>query len=309
MLGEGDRILRRLRSDLSVEVLARGTVLEIAGPAPNVAAARQVLRELAALAGRPEAADESDVESILRLAAGSLNETGAGSAPPVMFGRRSVRARSGNQARYLEALHRSSMVFGIGPAGTGKTYLAMAVALEALLSKAVTRIVLARPAVEAGERLGFLPGTMQEKVDPYLRPLFDALHDMVEPERAEQLLARGSIEIAPLAYMRGRTLNRSFIVLDEAQNTTPAQMKMFITRLGEGSRAVISGDITQIDLPPREHSGLVDAVRVLKGVPGIEFVHFDERDVVRHPLLVEILKAYEGEHGRLRSVGDGGGRK
>src|ERR1700734_1420299 len=198
-----------------------------------------------------------------------------------------------NQRRYVEAIERHDLVFGIGPAGTGKTYLAVAMAVSALLAKRVARIILTRPAVEAGERLGFLPGTLQEKVDPYLRPLYDALFDMLESDKVEKLLERNAIEVAPIAFMRGRTLNDSFIILDEAQNSTPEQMKMVLTRQGFNSKMVVNGDITQIDLPSGKRSGLLDAVDVLKGVEGISFINFDERDVVRHSLVQRIVKAYE----------------
>ncbi len=208
-------------------------------------------------------------------------------------GQRRVSAKSVNQRRYLEAIDRFDMVFGIGPAGTGKTYLAMAQAVAFLIAKKVSRIILARPAVEAGEKLGFLPGDLQEKVNPYLRPLYDALYDMLDGERVERLMERGTIEIAPLAFMRGRTLNDSFVILDEAQNTTSEQMKMFLTRLGFGSKAVITGDITQIDLPSGRISGLVEATKVVGQVEGVSFVYFDERDVVRNKLVQLIVKAYE----------------
>jgi phosphate starvation-inducible protein PhoH and related proteins len=208
-------------------------------------------------------------------------------------GRRRIMAKSANQRRYLDAIDQLDIVFGVGPAGTGKTYLAMAQAVNYLLAKKVSRIVLARPAVEAGEKLGFLPGDLQEKVNPYLRPLYDALYDMLEVEKAERMLERGVIEVAPIAFMRGRTLNDAFVVLDEAQNTTTEQMKMFLTRLGFGSKAVVTGDITQIDLPPGRTSGLVEAISVVGKVDGIAFVHFDERDVVRHKLVQAIVKAYE----------------
>jgi len=204
-----------------------------------------------------------------------------------------VSPKSVNQRRYLDAIDRHDIVFGIGPAGTGKTYLAMAQAVTFLLQKKVTRIILARPAVEAGEKLGFLPGDLQEKVNPYLRPLYDALYDMLEVDRVERLLERGTVEIAPLAFMRGRTLNDAFVILDEAQNTTSEQMKMFLTRLGFGSKAVVTGDVTQIDLPSGRTSGLVEAMKVVSGVEGIAFIHFDERDVVRHRLVQQIVKAYE----------------
>jgi phosphate starvation-inducible PhoH-like protein len=206
--------------------------------------------------------------------------------------KRQVVPKSLNQRKYLDAIERDDIVFGVGPAGTGKTYLAMAQAVTFLVAKKVSRIVLARPAVEAGERLGFLPGDLQEKVNPYLRPLYDALYDMLETERVERLLERGTIEIAPIAFMRGRTLNDAFVILDEAQNTTSEQMKMFLTRLGFGSKAVVTGDITQIDLPAGRISGLVEALDVVGAVDGISFVHFDDTDVVRHRLVQEIVRAY-----------------
>jgi phosphate starvation-inducible PhoH-like protein len=215
------------------------------------------------------------------------------------FGRRTVQPKSGNQRRYLEAIENHDMVFGIGPAGTGKTYLAVAMAISALVSKRVNRIILARPAVEAGERLGFLPGTLQEKIDPYLRPLYDALYDMLDPERVDRYLEKNVIEIAPIAFMRGRTLNDSFVILDEAQNTTSEQMKMFVTRLGFNSKAVITGDVTQIDLPSARRSGLLEAVDVLKNVQGLSFVYFDESDVVRHHLVQRIIRAYDEHKARV----------
>ena len=208
-------------------------------------------------------------------------------------GKRRIAAKSANQRRYLEAIDQHDIVFGIGPAGTGKTYLAMAQAVSYLLAKKVSRIILARPAVEAGEKLGFLPGDLQEKVNPYLRPLYDALYDMLDVEKAEKYLERGAIEVAPLAFMRGRTLNDAFVILDEAQNTTTEQMKMFLTRLGFGSKAVVTGDVTQIDLPGGRMSGLVQAMEVVGKIEGISFVYFDERDVVRHKLVQAIVKAYD----------------
>jgi phosphate starvation-inducible PhoH-like protein len=209
------------------------------------------------------------------------------------FGKKIIVPKTINQRRYLEAIERNDLVFGIGPAGTGKTYLAVAMAVSALLAKRVSRIILTRPAVEAGERLGFLPGTLQEKVDPYLRPLYDALYDMLELEKVEKLLERGIIEVAPIAFMRGRTLNDSFIIVDEAQNATSEQAKMVLTRQGFNSKMVVNGDVTQIDLPAGKRSGLMHAEEVLKGVEGISFVYFDERDVVRHTLVQRIVKAYE----------------
>jgi phosphate starvation-inducible PhoH-like protein len=207
--------------------------------------------------------------------------------------KRTVQARSVNQQKYVEAIEQNDMTFGVGPAGTGKTYLAVAMAVAAINAKKVSRIVLVRPAVEAGERLGFLPGSLQEKVDPYLRPLYDALYDLMEPDRVEKMLEKGIIEVAPLAFMRGRTLNDAFIIMDEAQNTTVEQMKMFLTRMGNNSRAVITGDITQIDLPNPRKSGLIDAINVLDGVEGIRFCHFEDGDVVRHALVQRIVRAYE----------------
>jgi phosphate starvation-inducible PhoH-like protein len=214
-----------------------------------------------------------------------------GAARPI--GRRQVSPKTVTQRRYLEAIDQADIVFGVGPAGTGKTYLAMAQAVSFLLAKRVSRIILARPAVEAGEKLGFLPGDLQEKVNPYLRPLYDALYDMLDVERVERLLERGVIEVAPLAFMRGRTLNEAFVILDEAQNTTSEQMKMFLTRLGFGSKAVVTGDITQIDLPAGKTSGLIEALKVVAGIQGISTIHFDERDVVRHQLVQQIVKAYD----------------
>lgn len=210
-----------------------------------------------------------------------------------------MQPKSINQRRYLEAIEKHDMVFGIGPAGTGKTYLAVAMAISALQSKRVNRIILARPAVEAGERLGFLPGTLQDKIDPYLRPLYDALYDMMDPEKVDRYLEKNVIEIAPIAFMRGRTLNDSFVILDEAQNTTSEQMKMFVTRLGFNSKAVITGDITQIDLPNARRSGLLEAADVLKRVEGLAFVHFDEVDVVRHHLVQRIIRAYDEHKNRI----------
>jgi phosphate starvation-inducible PhoH-like protein len=208
-------------------------------------------------------------------------------------GKRRVAPKTVNQRRYLDAIDQNDIVFGIGPAGTGKTYLAMAQAVSFLVAKKVSRIILARPAVEAGEKLGFLPGDLQEKVNPYLRPLYDALYDMLDVERVARYLERGTIEIAPIAFMRGRTLNDSFVILDEAQNTTTEQMKMFLTRLGFGAKAVITGDITQIDLPAGRTSGLVEAMKVVSAIEGISFIYFDDRDVVRHKLVQQIVKAYE----------------
>jgi phosphate starvation-inducible protein PhoH and related proteins len=242
--------------------------------------------------------NNGDLNSMLRVLVADPKATLRGLAEAGKqrsLGRRTVQPKSLNQRRYLDAIETHDMVFGIGPAGTGKTYLAVAMAISALISKRVNRIILARPAVEAGERLGFLPGTLQEKIDPYLRPLYDALYDMLDPERVDRYLEKNVIEIAPIAFMRGRTLNDSFVILDEAQNTTSEQMKMFVTRLGFNSKAVITGDVTQIDLPSARRSGLLEAVDVLKNVQGLSFVYFDDADVVRHHLVQRIIRAYD-EH-------------
>jgi phosphate starvation-inducible PhoH-like protein len=268
----------------------------VEGEAADVAKAERVFDQLGGLVRDGYKLAKGDVKTASQLVAQDetveLREYFLRGAVRSM-GKRQVMARSVNQRRYLEAIDRHDIVFGIGPAGTGKTYLAMAQAVSFLLAKRVSRIILARPAVEAGERLGFLPGDLQEKVNPYLRPLYDALYDMMDLEKAGRLIERGTIEIAPIAFMRGRTLNDAFVILDEAQNTTSEQMKMFLTRLGFGSKAVITGDITQIDLPPGRVSGLVEAMKVVGRIDGIEFVHFDERDVVRHSLVQRIVKAYE----------------
>jgi len=264
--------------------------------ADDVGKAERVLGQLTSMMNEGYKLGKGDVKTAAQLV--SQDETVAladyfSKGTPRTSGKRQVMPKSVNQRRYLEAIEQRDIVFGIGPAGTGKTYLAMAQAVSYLLAKKISRIILARPAVEAGEKLGFLPGDLQEKVNPYLRPLYDALYDMLETDRVERLLERGAVEIAPLAFMRGRTLNDSFVILDEAQNTTSEQMKMFLTRLGFGSKAVITGDITQIDLPSGRTSGLVEAMTVVGSIEGIEFIRFDERDVVRHQLVQQIVKAYD----------------
>jgi phosphate starvation-inducible PhoH-like protein len=293
--GELDRNLRAIERLAGVKAGARGQILFLDGPAARV---REVVRlvegvEEALVRGRELAPDE--LEPLLR-------QVGEGRRPDlphegldesIPAPRKTIHPKGATQRSYLAAMRRHDIVFGIGPAGTGKTYLAMAAAMSALLRKEVGRIILARPAVEAGEKLGFLPGDIAEKINPYLRPLYDALFDMMGSERALKLVEKGVIEIAPLAFMRGRTLNDSFVILDEAQNTTTEQMKMFLTRLGFDSKAVITGDLTQIDLPDRRPSGLVEVVRILEGIEGISFVRFGERDVVRHPLVQLIIRAYE----------------
>src|SRR5499427_138330 len=298
LFGTRDENVHLLEDGLNITINLRSDSIELEGAARDVARAEQVFSDYDQLQRSGHAFSNGDLNSMLRVLVSdpkvslrSLAEAGRQRS----FGRRTVQPKSPNQRRYLEAIENHDMVFGIGPAGTGKTYLAVAMAISALLAKRVNRIILARPAVEAGERLGFLPGTLQEKIDPYLRPLYDALFDMLDPERVERYLEKNVIEIAPIAFMRGRTLNDSFVILDEAQNTTSEQMKMFVTRLGFNSKAVITGDITQIDLPNARRSGLLEAIEVLRHVDGLAFVHFDEGDVVRHHLVQRIVRAYD-EH-------------
>jgi phosphate starvation-inducible PhoH-like protein len=304
LFGARDEYLHLLEEGLNVTIDLKAESVEIQGAARDVARAEQVFADYDSLQRDGYSFHNGDLGSMLRVVASDPAATLRGLAEAGRqrsFGRRTVQPKSINQRRYLEAIENHDMIFGIGPAGTGKTYLAVAMAISALTAKKVNRIILARPAVEAGERLGFLPGTLQEKVDPYLRPLYDALYDMLELEKVDRYLEKNIIEIAPIAFMRGRTLNDSFIILDEAQNTTAEQMKMFVTRLGFNSKAVITGDITQIDLP-NKRSGLVEAMEILKGVQGISFVHFDESDVVRHSLVQRIIRAYD-EH-KLRVQAD-----
>src|SRR5438477_2364361 len=302
LFGTHDENLHLLEDGLNVSIDLKSDSIEIHGSPAEVARAEQVFADYAHLRRSGFSFQNGDLGSMLRIITSdpnpplrSLAEAGKQRAT----GKRTLQPKSLNQRRYLEAIERTDMVFGIGPAGTGKTYLAVAMAISALVNKQVSRIVLARPAVEAGERLGFLPGTLQEKVDPYLRPLYDALYDLLEAEKVDRYLEKNVIEIAPIAFMRGRTLNDSFIILDEAQNTTSEQMKMFVTRLGFNPKAVITGDITQIDLPNARKSGLIEAAEVLKTVNGISFNFFDESDVVRHHLVQRIIRAYDGHKNRV----------
>jgi phosphate starvation-inducible PhoH-like protein len=296
LFGTRDENIRVLETGLNVRTQLLADSLEIEGEEADVARAEAILEDYVSLVKQGHSFSNGDLNCYLRLVTEDrelcLRELVA-SGRQRNFGKKPVAPKSGNQRRYVEAIERHDLVIGIGPAGTGKTYLAVAMAVSALLGKRVSRIVLTRPAVEAGERLGYLPGTLQEKVDPYLRPLYDALYDMLEVEKVEKLLERSVIEVAPLAFMRGRTLNDSFIIMDEAQNSTPEQMKMILTRQGFNSKMVVTGDVTQIDLPSGKRSGLLEAVEVLRGVEGIRFVYFDERDVVRHTLVQRIVKAYE----------------
>ena len=296
LFGPFDENLRSLESALDVTLKTSGHDVVVEGEPENVARAERTLEQLAALLRDGYRFARGDVKMAAQLLMQSPDVELQdyflkGSARPA--GRRQVAPKSVTQRRYLEAIDAHDIVFGVGPAGTGKTYLAMAQAVAYLLAKRVTRIILARPAVEAGEKLGFLPGDLQEKVNPYLRPLYDALYDMLDVDRVERLLERGIIEVAPIAFMRGRTLNDAFVILDEAQNTTSEQMKMFLTRLGFGSKAVVTGDVTQIDLPTGRVSGLIEALKVVSHVEGIATIYFDERDVVRHQLVQRIVKAYE----------------
>jgi phosphate starvation-inducible PhoH-like protein len=297
LFGAYDDHLRQLESLLNVRIRTQGHDLMVEGDAGNTAKVARLVEQLGELIEEGHSISDKDVKTAAQLVAKDagtdLRDYFLKDGQLRTAGKRRITAKSANQRRYLEAIDQYDIVFGIGPAGTGKTYLAMAQAVTYLLAKKVSRIILARPAVEAGEKLGFLPGDLQEKVNPYLRPLYDALYDMLDIEKAEKYLERGAIEVAPLAFMRGRTLNDAFVILDEAQNTTTEQMKMFLTRLGFGSKAVVTGDVTQIDLPGARTSGLVQAMEVVGKIEGISFIYFDERDVVRHKLVQAIVKAYD----------------
>ncbi len=297
LFGTRDENIRLLESELNLRTrLMDGDSLELEGEEPQVRRAERILEDYVSLLQEGHVFNNGDLNSYMRVAAADPNvslrrlvESGKSRA----FGKKVLAPKTVNQRRYIDAIDNHDLTFGVGPAGTGKTYLAVAMAVSDLLNKRVSRIILTRPAVEAGEHLGFLPGTLQEKVDPYLRPLYDALFDMIDAEKVEKLIERNTIEIAPLAFMRGRTLNDCFIILDEAQNTTLEQMKMILTRQGFNSKMVVTGDKTQIDLPAGKKSGLLNAMEVLRGVEGIAFINFDEKDVVRHALVQRIVKAYD----------------
>jgi phosphate starvation-inducible protein PhoH and related proteins len=295
--GTLDENLRLFEDSLRVRThLHDGTKLTIEGEQDGVEQAVKIVEEYNHLTRQGRTMSSAEVKSLMRVAAEEPDESPRGMFEPERarsFGKKHVTPKSANQRRYMEEIEKKDMMFGIGPGGTGKTYLAVAMAVSALLTKQVNRIILVRPAVEAGERLGFLPGTLQQKIDPYMRPLYDALYDMLDADKLERFLEKGIIEVAPLAFMRGRTLNDSFVILDEAQNTTSEQMKMFLTRLGFNSKAVITGDTTQIDLPPGRKSGLVEALEVCGKIEGIRVVQFGEKDVVRHNLVQQIIRAYE----------------
>ncbi|MGZ3558734.1 MAG: PhoH family protein [Thermodesulfobacteriota bacterium] len=296
LFGAHSENLKRIARTVGVKINAKGNALTIQGEGLDVELSIRVLNDLYALLKKGYPLYPTDIDYAIRMISDDRNvklEDIFLDTVYISSRRRVITPKSLAQKRYIDAIRKYDLVIGIGPAGTGKTYLAMAMAVASLTKQEVERIVLTRPAVEAGEKLGFLPGDIAEKVNPYLRPLYDALHDMMDFERASRLVERGVIEVAPLAFMRGRTLNDSFVILDEAQNTGPEQMKMFLTRLGYSSKAVITGDITQVDLPENKTSGLIEIQSILKGIEGIEFVYFSDKDVVRHPLVQEIIKAYE----------------
>jgi phosphate starvation-inducible protein PhoH and related proteins len=308
LYGERDQHLDRLERRLGVSVATRGNRLAISGPASATEAAERALSQLYDRLKRGHTVDLPAVEAAIRLAEAEIGDRSLSlwhEEAAFRTRKRHVAARSPGQAAYIRALRENALVFALGPAGTGKTYLAVAAAVDLLMTGRVERIILSRPAIEAGERLGFLPGDVRDKVDPYLRPIFDALNDMLPAEQLARRLGTGEIEVAPIAFMRGRTLSHSFVILDEAQNTTPVQMKMFLTRLGEGSRMVVTGDPTQVDLPAGARSGLAEALDVLAGVEGVVTVEFTDRDVVRHELVARIVRAYEA---RDRAPQAGGGR-
>ena len=303
LLGPRDVFLRVLEEQLEADLHVRGNQVTVTGIPDAVASAVEILTELITIIRTGQGLTEETVERVIGLAADNLKPSEILTSDIISARGRTVRPKTLNQKRYVDAIDRHTVVFGIGPAGTGKTYLAMAKAVQALQTKQVSRIILTRPAIEAGERLGFLPGTLNDKIDPYVRPLYDALHDMVDADSVPKLLTSGTIEVAPLAYMRGRTLNDAFIILDEAQNTSSEQMKMFLTRLGFGSKMVVTGDITQIDLPGGVRSGLRQVTQILDGVEDIAFCTLTARDVVRHRLVGRIVAAYDS----YDSIQQGGG--
>jgi phosphate starvation-inducible protein PhoH and related proteins len=308
LLGRNDDHLRTLESEFEVRIVARGHDVMLKGGERQVQKAERALTQLAELVRSGAPVRAMEVRAAARMVSGDEEadvKSVFADAISVPSRKKWITPKTVGQKRYVDAIRKNDMVFGIGPAGTGKSFLAVAMAVNALMRRDVARIVLTRPAVEAGERLGFLPGDLYEKVHPYLRPLYDALYDMLESEKVGSLLEKGAIEIAPLAYMRGRTLNDAFIILDEAQNSTTEQMKMFLTRLGFNSKMVITGDITQVDLPASRHSGLIEVRKILNGVSGIDFVYFDEGDVVRHQLVSAIIRAYGAHEARGADREDG----
>ncbi|MBQ7861418.1 MAG: PhoH family protein [Clostridia bacterium] len=296
LFGSFDENIKLVEKAFDVSFITRGSEIKIKGTEENVDKAKRTISNLLLLINKGEILNEQNIRYVISLVRDGNDDkiaTMGSDCVCISAKGKPVKAKTLGQKKYIEAIKNNTIVFGIGPAGTGKTYLAVALAVNAFRSKQVNRIILTRPAVEAGEKLGFLPGDLQQKVDPYLRPLYDALFDMLGPENFQKYQERGNIEVAPLAYMRGRTLDDSFIILDEAQNTTPEQMKMFLTRLGFGSKIVVTGDITQIDLPDGKKSGLVEVIKILKSVEDIETIKFTQKDVVRHQLVQDIIKAYE----------------
>ncbi len=296
LFGSFDENIKLLEKEFEVSFITRGSEIKIKGNEENVDKAKRAINNLLLLINKGESLNEQNIRYVISLVRdGNDDKLASIGSDCVCISAKGkpIKAKTLGQKKYIEAIKNNTIVFGIGPAGTGKTYLAVALAVSAFRDKQVNRIILTRPAVEAGEKLGFLPGDLQQKVDPYLRPLYDALFDMLGPENFQKYQERGNIEVAPLAYMRGRTLDDSFIILDEAQNTTPEQMKMFLTRLGFGSKIVVTGDITQIDLPDGKRSGLVEVIKILKNVDDIETIKFTQKDVVRHRLVQDIIKAYE----------------
>lgn len=296
LFGSFDENIKLIEKEFDVTFITRGSEIKIKGEEENVYKAKRAISNLLLLINKGETLNEQNIRYVISLVNdGNDDKLASISSDCVCISAKGkpIKAKTLGQKKYIEAIRNNTIVFGIGPAGTGKTYLAVALAVNAFRDKQVNRIILTRPAVEAGEKLGFLPGDLQQKVDPYLRPLYDALFDMLGPENFQKYQERGNIEVAPLAYMRGRTLDDSFIILDEAQNTTPEQMKMFLTRLGFGSKIVVTGDITQIDLPDGKRSGLVEVIKILKNVGDIETIKFTQKDVVRHRLVQDIIKAYE----------------
>lgn len=294
LLGQADQWLRLIESSFECDILVRGNEIRISGEADEVDRAARLFQEMIVLIEKGHHLNDDSVKVSLSMVKEEQGLPSKVFSDVLLVHRgRTIMPKTPGQKAYVDAVRASTITFAIGPAGTGKTYLAMALAVQALHQKQVSRIVLVRPAVEAGERLGFLPGTLYEKVDPYMRPLYDALYDMVDPDHFRYLMDRGTIEVTPLAYMRGRTLNDAFIVLDEAQNTSPEQMKMFLTRLGFGSKAVVTGDITQIDLPEGQESGLIVVEDILKGLEGLTFIHLQAQDVVRHKLVQQIVETYK----------------
>ena len=305
LLGQRDELLKLVEAAFDSQILVRGNEITITGPDGEAEKVGQLFEELLALLERGHVLTESAVGQTIELIKGAEARPTEVLGDRVLTSRgRSIGPRTLGQKRYVDALRRSTVTFAIGPAGTGKTYLAVATAVKALQDSEVRRIILTRPAVEAGERLGFLPGTLYEKIDPYMKPLYDALYEMMEADALQRLMERGTIEVAPLAFMRGRTVNDSFIILDEAQNTSPEQMQMFLTRLGFGSKAVINGDVTQVDLPVGQRSGLRVVEEILQSIEGLEFIHLGARDVVRHKIVQDIVEAYRRFNERRTEAGE-----